>query len=257
MQKHLVAALAAALSVAGLTAGPSFASRDIVVQPGENMQSISRRYYGDEDHVWAITRYNHLQSPDLIYAGLRLVLPDLAADDGNPVPKANGPAGAPMMADAIARASGASRAIAAAPIPPLPPGAQAGPQATPTVAVPMGSGSPEAQPGASPASNDAAAPERIIQSGLATWYGPGFVGDITYCGDVYDEWAFTAASNTLPCGAVVTVTNQDSGASVRVRIDDRGGFGGAVILDLSRAAFSAIAAVGTGVIAVTVSQAAP
>ncbi len=83
MQKHLVVALAAALSVAGLTAAPtiSFADREVVVQPGENMQSISRRYYGDENHVWVITRYNHLASPDLIYAGLKLVLPDLSEND--------------------------------------------------------------------------------------------------------------------------------------------------------------------------------
>src|SRR5438045_305557 len=82
MQKHLVVALAAALSVAGLTAAPSisFADREVVVQPGESMQSISRRYYGDESHVWLIARYNHLASPDLIYAGLTLVLPDASAN---------------------------------------------------------------------------------------------------------------------------------------------------------------------------------
>ncbi len=127
-----------------------------------------------------------------------------------------------------------------------------------TLTAPMAPGSPDLQPVANPTTPDvaheSASPERTLQTGLATWYGPGFVGNITFCGDVYDEWAYTAASNTLPCGLVVVVTNQDSGASVRVRITDRGGFGGAVIMDLSRAAFGAIASTADGVVPVTISQ---
>jgi rare lipoprotein A len=97
----------------------------------------------------------------------------------------------------------------------------------------------------------------VIQSGLATWYGPGFTGGVTYCGEIYDQWAMTAASNTLPCGTVIVVTNQSTGLAVRVRITDRGGFGGSVILDLSRAAFLSIAPSSSGVIPVTVALALP
>ena len=234
MQKHLVVALATALSAAGLTAGSAFADREVVVQPGETMQTISHRYYGDEQHVWTITRYNHLDTPDLIYAGLTLRLPELAADgaDSGSV----GPTGAAIsLYDPAAG-------------PPMPAGAPGTSQVAPA--------SPEIDdPSVAAVTHmDGPEPGQIIQSGLATWYGPGFVGNITYCGDVYDDGALTAASNTLPCGAIVIVTNQNNDASVRVRINDRGGFGGNVILDLSRAAFGAIASTSTGVVPVTVSQ---
>lgn len=98
----------------------------------------------------------------------------------------------------------------------------------------------------------AAWPPARAQQGMATWYGPGFDGNWTYCGDVFAEWGYTAASNTLPCGAVVTVTNVENGASVVVTITDRGGFGGSTILDLSRGAFDAIADESEGVIPVEV-----
>ena len=81
MQRHLAVAFATALTAAGLAAGPVNADREVVVQPGESMRGISMRYYGDEDHVWSITWFNQLGSPDLIYAGLRLTLPDLPPDD--------------------------------------------------------------------------------------------------------------------------------------------------------------------------------
>ena len=88
--------------------------------------------------------------------------------------------------------------------------------------------------------------------GYATWYGPGFEGNWTYCGDIFHQWGATAASNTLPCWSVVTVTNLSTGASITVTITDRGGFGGSTILDLSRGAFAAIADPSEGVIAVEV-----
>jgi len=136
--------------------------------------------------------------------------------------------------------------------------AASGPATGFTLPILIGPSSPDSPPGIGFSSpelpDDAVIPGRPIQYGLATWYGPGFDGHLTYCGDVYDEAAYTAASNTLPCGAVVIVTNQDNGASVRVRINDRGGFGSTVILDLSRAAFGTIASNGSGVIAVMVSQ---
>ena len=136
--------------------------------------------------------------------------------------------------------------------------AVSGPATGFTLPILIGPSSPDSPPGvgfpASDNEDDLVSPGRPIQYGLATWYGPGFVGNLTYCGDVYNEAAYTAASNTLPCGAVVIVTNQANGASVRVRINDRGGFGSAVILDLSRAAFGTIAPNGSGVITVMVSQ---
>lgn len=248
MQKHLVVALATALSVAGLTAGTARADREIVVQPGDNMRTISMRYYGDEDHVWTITRYNHLASPDLIYAGLKLVLPELPADDSSADPP-------PDAGTAPAPANGSGSTTIPPTGPPLPPGAPQPPAATNALPVLTGPGSPQAapSPSAGPTPTNDTVPGVAIQSGLATWYGPGFNGSLTYCGDVYDQWGYTAASNTLPCNTVVIVTDQNTGGSVRVRINDRGGFGGALILDLSRGAFNSLAPDWVGVIPITVS----
>jgi len=121
----------------------------------------------------------------------------------------------------------------------------------------MAPGSPDSAPPGSDGPTDTAsagggAAGPVIQTGLATWYGPGFNGGVTYCGEIFDQWAMTAASNTLPCGTVVVVTNLNNGRSVRLRINDRGGFGGAVILDLSQGAFIALGGLPAGTIPVSV-----
>ena len=94
----------------------------------------------------------------------------------------------------------------------------------------------------------------LYQRGLATWYGPGFEGRRTACGYTYSSAEYTAASNTLPCGAVVSVINVDTGDAVTVTITDRGAFADPVIVDLSVAAFDAIGDTYHGVINVAVSQ---
>ena len=94
----------------------------------------------------------------------------------------------------------------------------------------------------------------VIQTGLATWYGPDYDGNITACGQVYSSAEYTAASNTLPCGSVVTVTNLESGDAVTVVITDRGAFGYPIVVDLSLAAFSAIADPDDGAVRVAISQ---
>lgn len=70
-------------------------------------------------------------------------------------------------------------------------------------------------------------------SGLATWYGPGFYGRKTACGEIFSGDGLTAAHRTLPCGSSVRVTNLNNGLSTIVRINDRGPYGGGVIIDLS------------------------
>ena len=94
----------------------------------------------------------------------------------------------------------------------------------------------------------------VIQTGLATWYGPGFEGQTTKCGQVFHASDFTASSNDLPCGAVIRVTNVADGRSVVVTVDDTGGFQHPNILDLSQAAFGALASPDTGVLQVSVSR---
>jgi len=94
----------------------------------------------------------------------------------------------------------------------------------------------------------------VLEQGLATWYGPGFEGRRTACGQTYWPAEYTAASNTLPCGRVVTVTNLESGASVNVTITDRGAFRYPIVVDLSVAAFGAVGPLDRGVIPVAVSS---
>jgi rare lipoprotein A (peptidoglycan hydrolase) len=72
------------------------------------------------------------------------------------------------------------------------------------------------------------------RTGTASWYGPGFHGRKTANGETYDQWGWTAAHPTLPMGTQVYVTNQKSGKTVKVRINDRGPFAGGRIIDLSR-----------------------
>lgn len=97
-----------------------------------------------------------------------------------------------------------------------------------------------------------AADAAFVQYGVATWYGPGFEGNVTYCGQIYNSAEYTAASNTLPCGTRVVVTNTDTEAAVEVVITDRGAFQYPIIVDLSARAFSHLAHNDKGVVPVRV-----
>lgn len=59
----------------------------------------------------------------------------------------------------------------------------------------------------------------------ASYQGAEYAGHRTASGEPYDPEALTAASRTLPIGSTVMVTNPETGHSVRVRINDRGGPG--------------------------------
>lgn len=87
------------------------------------------------------------------------------------------------------------------------------------------------------------------QKGVATWYGPGFHGRKTASGERFNTRAYTAAHRTLPFGTKVQVTNQKTGRSVVVRINDRGPFVRGRIIDLSSASAQAIGMSGTTVVA--------
>ena len=80
-------------------------------------------------------------------------------------------------------------------------------------------------------------PERQIkafrQSGIASWYGRKFHGHKTAIGERYDMYAMTAAHPTLPLPSYVKVTNAKTGASVVVRVNDRGPFLSNRVIDLS------------------------
>lgn len=76
----------------------------------------------------------------------------------------------------------------------------------------------------------------FVERGIASWYGPGFHGRLTASGEVFDQRAMTAAHKTLPHGSVVRVTDEATGRSVVVKINDRGPFKPGRIIDLSERA---------------------
>jgi rare lipoprotein A len=76
------------------------------------------------------------------------------------------------------------------------------------------------------------------QSGIASIYA--YSGSRTASGEHMSPGGLTAAHRTLPFGTMVRVTNQHSGRSVVVRINDRGPFVRGRIIDLSPAAAQAL-----------------
>jgi rare lipoprotein A (peptidoglycan hydrolase) len=62
---------------------------------------------------------------------------------------------------------------------------------------------------------------------VATWYGPGFYGNGTACGQTLKEGTWGIAHRTLPCGTLVTLSHK--GRKVTVRVIDRGPYSGATV----------------------------
>jgi rare lipoprotein A len=79
-----------------------------------------------------------------------------------------------------------------------------------------------------------------FQTGEASWYGPGFHGRQTANGERFNTNDLTAAHKTLPFGTKVKVTNEQTGESVVVRINDRGPYAKDRVIDLSKASAQAI-----------------
>lgn len=72
------------------------------------------------------------------------------------------------------------------------------------------------------------------ETGIASWYGPGFHEKLTGNGEIFDQNELTAAHRTLPMPSFVRVTNLDNGRSVVLRVNDRGPYAHSRILDVSR-----------------------
>lgn len=84
------------------------------------------------------------------------------------------------------------------------------------------------------------APAIVVQQGTASIYADIFQGRATASGEPHDQWSLTAASPVLPLGALVTVTNLETGKAVQVEINDRGPHVDGRIIDLSRRAAARI-----------------
>ena len=90
--------------------------------------------------------------------------------------------------------------------------------------------------------------------GLASWYGPGFHGNLTASGERFNSRALTAAHRSLPFGSRLRVVNQDTGKAVTIRVNDDGPHIPGRIIDLSESAFAHIASLGQGVARVCISR---
>lgn len=88
--------------------------------------------------------------------------------------------------------------------------------------------------------------ETRIGRGSASYYAAKFHGRRTASGETFDNRAMTAAHRTLPFGALVRVTNPANGASVVVRITDRGPFSQGRMIDVSRAAAEELGLIARG-----------
>ncbi len=84
------------------------------------------------------------------------------------------------------------------------------------------------------------------ETGIASWYGPGFHKGRTASGEVYDKYEMTAAHRTLQMPSLVRVTNLDNGRSVIVRVNDRGPFKRGRVIDVSKRAAEMLGMIGTG-----------
>ncbi len=78
------------------------------------------------------------------------------------------------------------------------------------------------------------------ESGMGSWYGPGYYGHRTACGKTLTSASIWAAHKTLPCGTSIRVTNSKTGAAVIVQVQDRGPYVRGWIVDLTPAAARAI-----------------
>jgi rare lipoprotein A len=83
-------------------------------------------------------------------------------------------------------------------------------------------------------------------TGTASWYGPGYHGKRTACGDRFDQDALTAAHGTYPCHTRVKVTLLSTGKSVVLTINDLFPNHNGRLIDVSRGAARQIGLIGPG-----------
>lgn len=85
-------------------------------------------------------------------------------------------------------------------------------------------------------------------TGQISWYGERFAGRPTASGERFEPSALTMAHRQLPFGTQVRVTNPANGASVVLRVNDRGPFVGGRVADVSYGAARRLGMVEQGVI---------
>ncbi|SCL38474.1 rare lipoprotein A [Micromonospora pallida] len=145
----------------------------------------------------------------------------------------------PLPSESVAPPSAAGTGSPSATASPVPSRSTAASRSKPRV-----TSTPAKRATAKPTTAKPAGP-KVVDSGScgASFYAEG---QMTANGETFNPEAMTAAHKTLPFGTRVRVTNPATGASVTVRINDRGPYIDGRCIDLSRAAFRAIASLGLG-----------
>ncbi len=85
-----------------------------------------------------------------------------------------------------------------------------------------------------------------VLRGRASWYGKRFQGMKTTSGERFNRHKYTCAHKTLPFGTRLRVTNLSTGATVVVRVTDRGPFRHERIIDLAEVAARPLGIVESG-----------
>ena len=89
----------------------------------------------------------------------------------------------------------------------------------------------------------------------ASWFGPGFFGRRTACGQRLSRGLVGVAHRTLPCGTLVDIYHR--GRTVTTPVVDRGPFANGAHYDLTSAAARQVGMTTTGTIGVVVQRAQP
>jgi rare lipoprotein A (peptidoglycan hydrolase) len=90
---------------------------------------------------------------------------------------------------------------------------------------------------------------------LATWFGPGFYGRRTACGQLLSPAVLGLANRTLPCGTLVNVSYR--GRHVVLPVIDRGPYANGADWDLTLGAARALGMTDTARIATRIVGSAP
>lgn len=92
------------------------------------------------------------------------------------------------------------------------------------------------------------------ERGRASYYSDRLAGHATASGALYEPNALTAAHRRLKFGTVIDVLRLDTGARVRVTINDRGPFKAGRVVDLSSAAADVLEMKRAGIVDVCITQ---
>jgi rare lipoprotein A len=98
------------------------------------------------------------------------------------------------------------------------------------------SGSPE--PGSAAPTSTPTPTTKVPKTAIATWFGPGFYGQRTACGQTLTPATVGVANRKLPCGTLVKVTFH--GQRLTVPVVDRGPYANNADWDLTAAAAQAL-----------------